>query len=953
MATKSFSIPVTNYSQFGNRSIYSQFGNRSNTNKAPGTNGITWVKIKNKKTFPITINIFAGATPSFDTYLYVYRMSDDLYFASNDDSGGDGESLINNITLAAGETIYAWCAPYSAKTSSFNGTADFEVRNLSSVDDVSILKYDELEFMRAEPTIALNSVGNKIAKLNIQDSSCGYDLNYNVFVSCNNQPKTLIHSFSSNTTVNKTIFAGIGLNSPFLQSNKEYTFTLESSGPVSTELKSSSLVCTTKDEIYDIKENNVLEIENNVLFPRIIYSFDLNDKNNLLKENVFELKNKQTNEIVNLGNIIFNPNSLFTNKNVTELNIFPLRFSGTLIVENKNNILYVKTNIKYNTEYLLIRTIKDIQYETTEDDLINNFNLLNEVYEYNIPAIKEIKIESILKSNTSKIFQIEIKPTVTNDQLPENYKMFFETKVNEKSLGINESGVFNKILPSNSDNKIECVLKFGTDIDNCVNIDNVTYIENMPKLNKPNLLVENKKSYANLLNFNILFGDKKEPNLLFDVYRSDVNKNTVNPLEFSEFSYCNTDINDSENNFILRYNLDGFMFEPKKIIKDAENNLYVCLDMSLGFYKKDEKKWYSIFNVNSYYSKVVCIMLNNTKDTLYFSSKTQFLKYDIINKTTTVICDISNCINKPDDLYNYETHNILETTNGIYFIFNNITNGYYNTTIYKLINDTLVFAREIANTGQIKNCFFDLEFQETVLVCNTNPYSYQYDQFSGCKIFYLDEFCNVKTKTYNYDNITEKEKLFNCKFFFDKENNILYHYLFKEYYDYDGEKKVCINKLFQYNNSKSLFEEKYTDFLSTIKNGSALKLIQNGIVVDSCTSTRKTTIYSVDGLIKKEIKMYDSNDIKSPYYKSSGVASQAKAFYSFDDLVLSFADGYTMWLAEPNEIVFEKYIINKEEVGEELLIARNVQTDNFLDKKCKSGKTYKYRVNAKDKDTLY
>ena len=54
-----------------------------------------------------------------------------------------------------------------------------------------------------------------------------------------------------------------------------------------------------------------------------------------------------------------------------------------------------------------------------------------------------------------------------------------------------------------------------------------------------------------------------------------------------------------------------------------------------------------------------------------------------------------------------------------------------------------------------------------------------------------------------------------------------------------------------------------------------------------------------------------------------------------------------------NEIVFEKYIINKEEVGEELLIARNVQTDNFLDKKCKSGITYQYRINAKDKDTLY
>lgn len=68
------------------------------------------------------------------------------------------------------------------------------------------------------------------------------------------------------------------------------------------------------------------------------------------------------------------------------------------------------------------------------------------------------------------------------------------------------------------------------------------------------------------------------------------------------------------------------MFEPKKIIKDAENNLYVCLDMSLGFCKKEEKKWYSIFNVNSYYSKVVCIMLNNTKDTLYFFFKNTIFK---------------------------------------------------------------------------------------------------------------------------------------------------------------------------------------------------------------------------------------------------------------------------------------------------------------------------------------
>ena len=38
---------------------------------------------------------------------------------------------------------------------------------------------------------------------------------------------------------------------------------------------------------------------------------------------------------------------------------------------------------------------------------------------------------------------------------------------------------------------------------------------------------------------------------------------------------------------------------------------------------------------------------------------------------------------------------------------------------------------------------------------------------------------------------------------------------------------------------------------------------------------------------------------------------------------------------------------------EVLLIAKNISSDSFLDKKCKSGKTYQYRVNAKDKDTLY
>ena len=943
MATKSFSIPVTNYSQFGNK---------AKTTKAPGTNGITWVKIKNKKTVPIVINIFAGATPSFDTYLFLYRSSRTSYFASDDDTGGGGESLINNITLNAGETIYAWCTCYSAKTSSFSGTADFVVQNLSSVDDVSILKYDALEFMRANPTIALNSVGNKIAKLNIQDSSYGYDLNYNVFVSCNNQPKTLIHSFSSNQPTSKTIFAGVGLTNPFLQSNTEYSFTLESSGPISTELKTSTITFSTKDEQYNIQENTVLEIDNNSLFPLINFLFDLNDKNNLLKENIFELKNKQTNEVINLGNIIFTPNDLFTNKNVTELNVFPLKFSGNLVVENINNVLHIKSVIDYNTEYTLIRTIKDIKFQSSENDIISNFVLLNEIVEYNIPAIKEIKIENIIKNKTSKTLQIEIKPTVENEQLPQNYKMFFETKVNERTLGTQENRVFEKILPSNSDNKIECYLKFGTSLENCITIDNLFFIENMPKLNKPNLTVENKKSYANLLNFDISYGTKKEPNLLFDIYRSEINKKSGEPLEFSEFSYCNKDPNDDQ--FILRHYNDGFMLDPKKIIKDAENNIYLCLDMDLGFYSQEDKKWHSLYNVNSYYSQVVCIMLNNSKDTLYFSTRSLFLKYDTINKVVTTIYDLSKCINLPNDLDNYPSHNIIETTNGIYFIFNNRVYGNYNTTIYQLYNDSLVFIREIQNTGRIRNCYFDLEFQEIRLICNRNPYSFGLDLFNDNAIFFLDEFCNVKTKTCAYDNLKDEEKLYNCKFFWDKENNVLYCYLFQEYYDVGN--KFCSNKLFEYNNSKNIFEEKHTEFLSKLNNNSAIKMIQNGIVVDSGdpnTGAQKTFIKSLDGSINKEITMYDSGDTNSPYYKSSQSGRQATAFYSFDDIVLCFACGYTMWNPEPNEIVFEKYIINKEEVGEELLIAKNVSSDSFLDKKCKSGKTYQYRVNAKDKDTLY
>ena len=221
-------------------------------------------------------------------------------------------------------------------------------------------------------------------------------------------------------------------------------------------------------------------------------------------------------------------------------------------------------------------------------------------------------------------------------------------------------------------------MKFGTSLENCITIDNLFFVENMPKLNKPNLTVENKKSYANLLNFDISSGTKKEPNLLFDIYRSEVNKKSGEPLEFSEFSYCNKDQNDDQ--FILRYYSDGFMLDPKKIIKDAENNIYLCLYMDLAFYSQEDKKWHALYRAKM---EVICIMLNNSKDTLYFSTRSFFLKYDTINKVVTTIYDLSNCINLPNDLDNYTSHNIIETTNGIYFIFNNRVYGNHNTTIYK------------------------------------------------------------------------------------------------------------------------------------------------------------------------------------------------------------------------------------------------------------------------------
>ena len=942
MATKILSLPLTNYSQLGSR--------QSSTNKNPGGNGVSWVKIKNKTTSSITVNIFGGTTPSIDTYLYLYRENSTSPFATDDDSGSNGESLINNVVIAAGETIYAWCTKYSAQTIATNFTVDFEVRNLINETDVTILKYDAIEALRLNPTLSLLSVENKLVKLNIKDLSTGYSLDYKLYAQSLNQPKTLINSFTS-MGANKDIYAGIGINSPFLESDTEYTFTLECSGVVSTEIKTVSLNVTTKSEISDISQKQLLTIENEKLIPKLNFELNLNDYKNLLKENIFELENITDSTSVILGNLIFNQSSSFMNKNEMTINIFPLVKTGSLNGINENGILKFSIPIEYDKKYKLKRTIKDIQFNTTEDDTITNFNLITQTIEYNFEELREIKILNIVKNNTSKNTRLEIIPNTLKETLPVGYDLFYEFVIDNVSKSKKTENNYSGIFSSNTQHKIECKLYLGQTLENSFLVDTKEYLETLPKLNKPILTVENKKSYANMLNFKVPFNDESEPNIIFDIYRSEINKKSGDPLEFSEFSFCNKDPSDDQ--FILRYSYDGFMLDPKKITKDTENNIYLCLDMKLGFYSQEDKKWHSIYDVNSYYSQVVCIMLNNSKDTLYFSTRSFFLKYDIASKVVTTIYDISNCINLPQDLDNYPTHNIIETTNGIYFIFNNRSNSYYNTTIYKLYNDSLVFIREIPNTGIIRNCYFDLEFQEIRLICNRNLYSYNYDLFNDSVIFFLDEFCSVKTKTYTYDNLKDEEKLYNCRFFFDKENNVLYHYLFREYYD--GEKNFCSNKLFEYNNSKNIFEEKHTEFLSKLNNKEAIKLIQNGIVVDSRNlyiSERKTFIKSLDGSINKEITMYESGDVNSPYYKPSQSASQAIAFYSFDDMVLCFSGAYTMWYPEPNEIVFEKYIINKEEVSEELLIARNITTDNFLDKKCKSGKTYQYRVNAKDKDSL-
>ena len=85
----------------------------------------------------------------------------------------------------------------------------------------------------------------------------------------------------------------------------------------------------------------------------------------------------------------------------------------------------------------------------------------------------------------------------------------------------------NKIWLFVYSNKIECILRQGTSLETSNITDKKYFIQNMPKLNKPIVSIENIKSYANKINCKVPFGNKFEPNILFDVHRSEIRKGEI------------------------------------------------------------------------------------------------------------------------------------------------------------------------------------------------------------------------------------------------------------------------------------------------------------------------------------------------------------------------------------------------------------------------------------------
>ena len=91
----------------------------------------------------------------------------------------------------------------------------------------------------------------------------------------------------------------------------------------------------------------------------------------------------------------------------------------------------------------------------------------------------------------------------------------------------------------------------------------------MYELAKPSLVVKNEKSYINVLEYSELFSGIKEPNILFDIYRSEVEKNENGLEEVEDEMLIGFD--NTENTFVDKKTKSGKIYQYRVKSKDKDN----------------------------------------------------------------------------------------------------------------------------------------------------------------------------------------------------------------------------------------------------------------------------------------------------------------------------------------------------------------------------------------------
>lgn len=565
MAIKTFKIPISNLSQFGDK---------SNTINEFGDNGISSIKITNTTQSSMNIDIFAGTTPDKDTFLLLYKGEPKTLIETNDDADSNSsESLCSQIYLGVGETIYAWCTLYNSSSGPVNCTVDFEIRGLNNETDVDIEPFAHLPEIRLEPELLLEKINGKMATLRLKDNSSNILLNYNVYVESDNQPKTLIQTFDNNyQIINKLIECGIGLKSCFLQNNKHYKFTVECTGTTdpTTYTRYIEFDIDNEEPEMDIQPAKLF-LDNSELKTKIKLSFDLNDIKNLLTETKIQIIDNDGLEVFN-ETVRFEPGS-FSDKTLSISSIYPLNFNSVNFTKN-GDIIEAYVDIDKTKTYSVIKNSKDIKYETTENDVITNFNLIEygiNTFEnfYEANEIKNIEISNVVVDKTAKILNLITEYNKDIEKYFGNFEIYFEFLINSKSVYFGKNNFLNTIVASNLSHNIVCKILLSSDKINYKEISAKNFVENMHELANPSLIIKNEKSYINVLEYSELFNGIKEPNILFDIYRSEVEKNENGLEEVEDEMLIGFD--NTENTFVDKKTKSGKIYQYRVKSKDKDN----------------------------------------------------------------------------------------------------------------------------------------------------------------------------------------------------------------------------------------------------------------------------------------------------------------------------------------------------------------------------------------------